>query len=189
MATINLLPWRKMRREAQKKQFYLLLISLFLCCIFVLGNMHFWMQHQIDLQLNSNQYIEQKIKNLDVKIEKIKSIQTKKKQLLSRMRVIQDLQKDRPNVVRLFNDLVKIATDGLTYYVIKRENKILTIEGFAESNTRVSKLMRNIKESSVLTNPDLQIIREQDTQQKAKDTNLSNLRYFNLLVHQVDKKG
>lgn len=189
MTTINLLPWRQRRREAQKKQFYLLLASLFLCCIFVLGNMHFWMEHQIDLQLKSNQFIEQQIKNLDEKLEKIKNIQTKKKQLLSRMRVIQDLQKDRPNVVHLFNDLVKIVPDGLTYHILKRENKLITIEGFAESNTRVSKLMRNIKDSSILINPELQIIREQDAQQKIKDVNLGNFRYFNMLVQQVDRKG
>lgn len=163
---INLLPWRQELREELKKQFLIILGAAALLSFLVVGSVHFYYQSLIDSQLSSNRYLKKEIKKLDKRIKQIKNIRKDKERLMARMEVIQQLQRDRPTVVRLFDSLVRVVPSGVNYSSLKRRKNTLMIDGSADSNTRVSKLMRNMENSEVLKDPSLTIIREGDSSKR-----------------------
>jgi type IV pilus assembly protein PilN len=117
---------------------------------------------------------------LDKKIGEIESLKTKRKQLLNRMKIIQDLQGTRPIIVRIFDELVRTLPDGLYYESLKREGDLITIKGVAESNNRISSLMRNFELSDWFSDPNL-------TDVSAKDKAGTN-NQFDMTVLQVTPK-
>jgi type IV pilus assembly protein PilN len=155
MAQINLLPWREERRQELKKQF---LVSLVLVLALGAGLVLLAdriVNGQIDNQNARNQYLTENIKVLDKQVAEIRDLQKRRNQLLDRMRVIQELQGNRPIIVRVLDQLVRTVPDGVFYTKLTTKGKTISISGIAESNNRVSSLMRRLDASDWLANPNL----------------------------------
>lgn len=155
MAQINLLPWREERRQRLKKEF-LTSIALVLAIgagLVLLADRI--VNGQIDTQTARNDYLVENIKELDKQVAEIRDLQKRRNQLLDRMKVIQELQGNRPIIVRVLDQLVRTVPDGVFYTAIATKDKQITITGVAESNNRVSSLMRRLDASDWLADPNL----------------------------------
>jgi type IV pilus assembly protein PilN len=155
MAHINLLPWREERRQELKKEFLVTLALVFTLGVGLVLLADRVVNSQIDNQKARNQYLTENIKELDKIIAEIRDLQKRRNQLLDRMRVIQELQGNRPIIVRVLDQLVRTVPDGVFYSSLKTKNKVISINGVAESNNRVSSLMRRLDGSDWLANPNL----------------------------------
>ena len=155
MANINLLPWRERQREERKQQFLITLGIAAGIAMIILFAFDRALVSQIGNQMARNQYLTQEISLLDKEIAEIRELQQQKKDLTARMAVIQDLQGKRPIIVRLFDELVRTLPEGIYYDTISRTESSISIVGIAESNSRVSALMRALDESAWFANPDL----------------------------------
>ena len=113
---------------------------------------------QIDHQQSRNQYLRARIALLDEEVAEIRDLQRKRNQLIERMRVIQALQGNRPVIVRLMDQLVRTVPDGVFYTSLETKANVVSIEGVAESNNRVSSLMRRLDASDWLENPNLDAV-------------------------------
>jgi type IV pilus assembly protein PilN len=158
MAKVNLLPWRAERRKARQREFYSLLGVAAVGAV-VLGLLvSFYYSEQVDGQKRRNDYLVGKIAELDKKIEEIQALDQEKERLLRRKEVIEQLQANRSQMVHLFDELVRTIPDGVRLSGIKQEGDKLTLDGYSQSNARVSAYMRNIEASGWMTSPDLSII-------------------------------
>jgi type IV pilus assembly protein PilN len=155
MANINLLPWRERQREERKPQFFATLGVATAIAALILFGADRVLVSQIDNQNARNRYLTEQIALLDKEIAEIRQLQQQKRDLTARMAVIQDLQGRRPVIVRLFDELVRTLPEGIYYDRITRTEQSISIEGIAESNSRVSALMRSLDESEWFANPDL----------------------------------
>lgn len=159
MAQINLLPWRDERRQELKKEFLgVIAFVLALAVALVLFGDRV-VNSQIDGQKARNAYLREHIAVLDKQVAEIRDIQKKRNQLLDRMRVIQELQGNRPIIVRILDQLVRTVPDGVFYTNLAARNKVINIRGIAESNNRVSSLMRRLDASDWLADPNLDAVR------------------------------
>jgi type IV pilus assembly protein PilN len=155
MAQINLLPWREERRQELKKAF-LASVALVLALgggLVLLADRV--VNSQIEHQSARNEYLVENIKVLDKMVAEIRDLQKRRNQLLDRMRVIQELQGNRPIIVRVMDQLVRTVPDGVFYNNLSTKEKQITISGIAESNNRVSSLMRRLDASDWLADPSL----------------------------------
>ena len=155
MAKINLLPWREERRQEQKKEFLVTtaLVALLSAGLVLLGDRV--VNGQIEYQKARNNYLTENIRELDKKVAEIRELQKRRNQLIERMRVIQELQGNRPIIVRIMDQIVRTIPDGVFYSNVSTKNRKITINGIAESNNRVSSLMRRLDASDWLANPNL----------------------------------
>lgn len=156
--TINLMPWREERRKQQQQDFLVLLGAAA-----ALGVLVWWIwtssvSAQIEDQQGRNSYIEKELALLDSQIKEIKELETRRAELVARMDTIQKLQNDRPSIVYIFDQIARTIPDGVYYTEILREGTKFTIKGVAESNTRISALMRGLNESPWFTDPSLQTV-------------------------------
>jgi type IV pilus assembly protein PilN len=159
MAQINLLPWREARREELKRQFLGVLGLVALAAVLLVVLADRIVNGQIDAQTARNDYLSQNIRALDAKVAEIRDLQRKRNQLIDRMRVIQELQGNRPVIVRVLDQLVRTIPDGVFYTEVEARDRVLSIEGVAESNNRVSSLMRRMDASDWLQDPNLDAVR------------------------------
>ena len=179
MARINLLPWREQLREERKQRFLVavggtLVIAAGL--IFLGGQ---YLDGAIEQQNARNDFIKKEIAVLDARIKEISELKERRAQLLERMKIIQDLQGNRPISGRIFDQMVRTLPDGVFFTELKRTDKSIAIVGSAESNNRVSSLMRNLDASEWLTSPNL-------TEVKAITAGaLDQANVFQLTVQQV----
>lgn len=155
MANINLLPWREERREELKKEYLIILVASVICAGLIVFAWHYYVNDQIANQQNRNIYLEQNIRELNAQVKEINAMKAKREELKDRMRVIQDLQGNRPEIVHLFDELVQTLPDGVFFSQLSRSGASITIEGTAESNNRVSSLMRRLDRSDWFTAPNL----------------------------------
>ena len=162
MSTINLLPWREEKRKELQTQFVMMLGVVALLAAAVWGAFHFYHVQLIEVENSRLAYIEQQIAVVDKKIEEIKQLEKEKERLLSRMRAIEQLQGNRPLIVRLFDELVLSLPEGVTVTKITQKGSSITIDGLAQSNARVSSFMRKIEGSKWFNNPALKVIKESD---------------------------
>jgi len=184
---INLLPWRAERKELLKKEFLTMLVfGVVVSCGLVLI-MHMTVVRQIAAQNENNTYLKNEIKQLDDQIAQIQRLEKEKQQLLAKMEVIQQLQASRPEVVRLFDAIVRIIPPGLFLTNLSRTGSHILIDGKAESNTRVSTFMRNIEASSLFKTPDLTLIQADDMKPdgKIESRPIDRLIGFNLKADEV----
>ncbi|HSG89872.1 MAG TPA: PilN domain-containing protein [Pseudomonadales bacterium] len=160
MTRINLLPWREELREERKKEFlqYLLFVAIIAGGIIFLGGS--WISGNIETQTARNDYIRGEIKVLDARIAEIRDLQRRREELLARMRVIQELQGNRPVIVRIFDQLVRTLSKGVFYTALNVSGTTVNVNGVAESNNRVSELMRAINQSEWFTSPNLRGLKE-----------------------------
>lgn len=158
MAKINLLPWREERRKLRNREAQTLFFATAFASVLVVLLIVFQYGRLIDGQLARNQLLETEIAAVDRKIKEVEEFEKERSRLLSRKQIIEQLQSSRSIMVHLFDDLVRTLPEGVRLASIKQAGDILTMEGSAESNARVSEYMRNLENSRWLGNPDLQIV-------------------------------
>ena len=155
MARINLLPWREERRELIKQQFLVVLGGVaVLGALLILLAMTI-VNSAISDQEARNNYMQGQITKINKEVAEISDLEKRRQQLLDRMTIIQDLQGTRPLIVRVFDEMVRTLPDGLFYTSVSRKEKRIDVEGIAESNNRVSSLMRKLDGSPWFADPNL----------------------------------
>jgi type IV pilus assembly protein PilN len=158
MAKINLLPWRQELRKEQQRQFFTIMGLTVVLVIVAVGAVYLQYSRLINNQNNRNAYLQQHINTVEKQIKEINDLAAKKERLLARMEIIQKLQRNRPEVVRLVDELVRVMPDGVYLTSFKQQGNNLLMTGVAQSNARVSALMRNIDQSEWMTDPQLVVI-------------------------------
>jgi type IV pilus assembly protein PilN len=162
MPKINLLPWRDELRAQRRNQFYMAMGGSFgIAAVVVLIGV-LLMNSIIDAQYDRNKLLTSEIVKLDERITEILNLEKKKDRLVARMKIIEQLQKSRPEIVHVFEDLVRTLPDGVHLTSVRQTGRRLEIQGTAESNTRVSAFMRNISKSEWLESPDLKVVEVKD---------------------------
>lgn len=158
MPRINLLAWRDELRTQRRNQFYIALggAAVVAGLVILISNLVF--SSIIGHQKSRNNILQEEIEILNIKIEEIIDLEDKKDRLLARMEIIEQLQRSRPGIVHVFDELVNTLPNGVHLTAVKQSGRRLEIVGSAESNTRVSALMRNIDKSDWLMDPDLEVV-------------------------------
>lgn len=156
MILINLLPHREAARKRRRENFYASLGGAFLIGGLLAGAGYLWLQAQIEMQQSRNALLQSEIKKLDSEIKEISTLQAEIAALRARQQAVEDLQGDRNLPVHLLNELVRQLPDGVYFTGMKQENQVVMLQGMAQSNERVSELLRNLGNSSPwLTKPEL----------------------------------
>ncbi len=158
MPRINLLPWREQERKVRRREFAVALgAAAFAAVIFVMGGKLLY-SSWTDSQNEKNNLLKKEIVKLDAAIADIQDLETRKQRLVARMEIIEKLQRKRPEIVHLFDELVKTVPEGIYLPAINQTGNKLEIHGVAQSSTRVSTFMRNIDSSTWMDNPQLQVV-------------------------------
>ena len=173
MIRINLLPHREEKRKARRQQFYSLLGMVTVLGALIVFLVYTVISGYISKQESKNEFLKQKIAVLDKEIEQIKRLKEQTQALLARKQVIESLQSDRAEAVRLLSELVKQMPEGVYIRSLRQEGVKISLGGYAQSNARVSTLMRNIEASPWLEKPRLIEI-------KAVQVDKRRLNEFNL---------
>lgn len=155
MIRINLLPHREEKRKARQMQFIALSVVSLLLGVLVWGLVHVAISTQISYQERRNDYLKQETEILDKQIAEIHKLKEQTKSLLERKDAVEKLQSDRSRVVHLFDQMLRILPEGVYLKSIKQNGDGITLVGFAQSNARVSTLMRAIEDSAWLESPKL----------------------------------
>lgn len=155
MARINLLPWREQLREERKKRFLTALAGVLVLAVALLMLVDRYLSAELSYQTARNTLVQKEVGQLDQRIKEISDLKARRKQLLERMKIIQDLQGNRQVIGRVFDQLVRSVPDGVYFNEVNMKDKIIGITGVAESNNRVSDLMRNLSASQWLASPNL----------------------------------
>ena len=183
MPQINLLPWRDELRKRREKEFIITAVIAALLMGAVVLGVHLHYESRIAYQNQRNTFIETEITALDKKIKEIENLKKERDRLIARTQVIQDLQAGRPEIVHVFDELVTTLPDGVYYTKVAQKGRGLNLHGVAQSNARVSSLMRSLDSSTWFENPSLVEI----TADLQKDRAI-RLSKFKLNVSQATKK-
>ena len=156
MILINLLPHREAARKRRRELFYAGLGASAFAGALVAGGIWLWYEAQISDQQSRNDVLSGEIRRLDAQIKDIATLQEEIQALRARQQAVEDLQADRNMPVHLLNELVRQLPDGVYISHLKQENQVVNITGVAQSNERVSELLRNLGNNSPwLTRPEL----------------------------------
>ena len=158
MPSINLLPWRAELRKRRQKEFLVGLGAAIGFGALIALLSHFAVSTMIDAQERRNDYLKAEIAELDKQIEEILALEEQKARMIARMEVIETLQKSRPEIVKLFDEMVATLPEGVYLTSVQQNARRLEFNGVAQSSTRVSAFMRNIDASGVMEKPDLKVI-------------------------------
>jgi type IV pilus assembly protein PilN len=158
MIRINLLPHRAEKRKAQQIQFIAFSVISVIIGAIIVGFVHITFVAKIDNQERRNAYLNKEIAVLDKQIDEIKKLREQTKSLLSRKSVVEDLQSTRADVVHLLDQMLRILPDGVYLKSLKQTGVKISLSGYAQSNARVSTLMRSIEDSPWLEAPTLVVI-------------------------------
>ncbi len=188
MPHINLLPWREELRKRRNKEFGVLAFVTVALMGGVVAGVHWHFQQRIDFQNERNRFLEAQIASLDKKIKEIQDLDREKERLLARMRIIQQLQSSRPEIVNVVDAIVKSLPEGVFYTAIRQTGLAFNMAGVAQSNARVSSLMRQLEASEWFENPSLVEIKAIPQPTEAGVTSDIKLSNFNLNVTQSQKK-
>lgn len=159
MATINLLPWRAERRAAMQRQFLVILGGMAVLGALIVLVADQFVSGQIAHQNSRNTYLKQHIAELDRQVKEIQELEKRRAELLERMEIIQGLQGKRPIIVRIFDEVVRTMPDGAYFLDMTRTNESVQVSGKAESNNRVSSLMRRLDSSEWFKEPNLTAVK------------------------------
>jgi type IV pilus assembly protein PilN len=155
MIRINLLPHREAKRKERRQQFYGLIGSVSILAGLIVFLVYTIISGYITAQEAKNDFLKKEIVKLDKDVDEIRRLKEQTQALLARKQIIESLQRDRAEAVRLLSELVKQTPEGIYLKSIKQEGDKVTLTGYAQSNARVSTLMRNIEASPWLTKPQL----------------------------------
>jgi type IV pilus assembly protein PilN len=164
MPRINLLPWRAEERKEKKLAFVVAIMGATVASLVAAFGAYMMLNAMIDSQLQRNARLKDEIKLLDKQIEEINSLESAKQKFIARMEIIEKLQRSRPEIVHVFDEIVKQLPEGVYLTSVKQTSKMLKFEGVAQSSTRVSTFMRNIDASEWLQKPSLDIIENKQGQ-------------------------
>ena len=180
--SINLLPWREARRKQQQRNFATVTASVLAATAVLMLLVRIELDSQIEFQQQRNQFLSSEIAVLDQKIKEIQELEKKKKNLIARMDVIQQLQVSRPEVVHLFDELGKTIPEGVQINDLTQTERSVAVNGVAQSNARVSVYMRNLDQSPWFQEPALQVI---ESQSEGKDKKGRQMSHFALKFKQT----
>jgi type IV pilus assembly protein PilN len=159
MPRINLLPHREQARKVRRREFMVGAGGAVVLAIIVAGVGKVVYSSWIDAQNEKNNLLKKEIVQLDSEIADIQDLEARKQRLVARMDIIEKLQRKRPEIVHLFDELVRTVPEGVYLTAIKQTPpRKLEIRGIAQSSTRVSTFMRNIDSSTWMDNPELQVV-------------------------------
>jgi type IV pilus assembly protein PilN len=158
MPRINLLPWREAERKRKRQEFGVGAVAALVGAALVYFVVNWQMQSAIDEQMARNNYLNEEISALDKQIAEILDLEEQKKNLQARITVIEQLELSRPEIVHVFDQLVRTTPDGIYLTSVKQTNRKIELKGIAQSSTRVASYMRNIDSSEWLKDPALQIL-------------------------------
>jgi type IV pilus assembly protein PilN len=158
MPRINLLPWRESERKRKRQEFILSIGAALATAALVTLIGRWQMNAAIEHQNGRNQVLGEEIAELDKQIQEILGLENQKRRLLARMEVIETLQRSRPEIVHVFDEIVRVLPEGVYLTFLKQTGTRFEIRGIAQSSTRVSAFMRNIDASEWLADPALSIV-------------------------------
>ena len=158
MPRINLLPWREGQRKERKLAFLVALGVAALAAGVASFAAYLLYGSMIESQEHRNQQLRVEIKTLDKQIEEINNLEVAKQKFIARMEIIEKLQRSRPEIVHVFDEIVRTLPEGVYLTGVKQTDKRLKFDGVAQSSTRVSSFMRNIDGSQWLRNPELEMV-------------------------------
>ncbi|MDH3647705.1 MAG: PilN domain-containing protein [Gammaproteobacteria bacterium] len=163
MPRINLLPWREELRKERQRNFAIAAAAAIVIGLGVIFAATTIYGGRIEHQNDRNSMLKAEITRLDEQIGEIRDLEAKKEMLLKRMGIIEQLQRSRPEIVHLFDELARTVPDGVYLESVKQQGSRLTLKGNAQSSTRVSAYMRNIDKSDWLEDPGLDVVETRDT--------------------------
>lgn len=167
MAHINLLPWREERRQERQKQFYFALVAGLVFAAAVLYLVVVYADNLIAEQNQRNTFLEQEIAKVDKKIKEINDLEKQRERLLARMQVIQELQQSRPKIVQVFDSLARIVPEGVNLERVNRTGNVLSFDGVAQSNARVSVFMQQVDKNAEYGESRLKVIKRTSSRDDA----------------------
>jgi len=182
MANINLLPWREAQRRERNRVTLGICIAMWVAALLLVFLAKMFMDSRIENQLSRNAYLQSEIDALSQVIKEIEDLKQKRDNLLARMEVIQTLQQNRSQIVHMFDDLVTKLPEGVYYEQVKKGDTRIAIQGKAQSNERVSALMRNIDASDWFERSSLKVV-------DVVDQNGLLVSQFDLEVKEQNKDG
>jgi type IV pilus assembly protein PilN len=162
MTKINLLPWREAHRQGKKKEFIQLLGVVLISAALMVLVWGRWVNSSIGNQTARNELLTREIAVLDGKIKEISELKERRRQMLARMEVIQALQGNRAEIVQVFDEFVRVTPDGVVFIEMKRVSGVVSLVGYAESNNRISALMRQLDASDRFQEPSLTKVEAND---------------------------
>src|SRR6202040_527197 len=163
MPRINLLPWREGQRKERKLAFLVALGVAALAAGVASFAAYLLYSSMIESQERRNLQLRAEIKTLDKQIEEINNLESAKQKFIARMEIIEKLQRSRPEIVHVFDEIVRTLPEGVYLTGVKQTDKRLKFDGVAQSSTRVSSFMRNIDASDWLRNPELEVVQTSKT--------------------------
>jgi type IV pilus assembly protein PilN len=152
---INLLPHRAEKRRARQIQFIALCVISVVLAALLVGSVQVAISTQISYQERRNTYLKQETVVLDKQIEEINKLREQTQALLARKNVVEGLQSTRSDVVHLLDQMLRILPDGVYLKTLKQTGNKINLVGYAQSNARISTLMRAIEDSPWLDSPSL----------------------------------
>ncbi|HEX4649440.1 MAG TPA: PilN domain-containing protein [Steroidobacteraceae bacterium] len=158
MPRINLLPWREGQRKERKLAFLVALGVAAVAAGVTAFAAYLLYGSMIESQEKRNQSMRAQIRTLDKQIEEINNLESEKQKFIARMGIIEKLQRSRPEIVHVFDDIVRTLPEGVYLTGVHQTDRRLKFEGIAQSSTRVSSFMRNIDASQWLRNPELEVV-------------------------------
>lgn len=158
MPRINLLPWREEQRTERKMAFLVALGAAAASALVAVFAVNLFYNGLMNAQEDRNERLRVEIRELDKQIEKINDLEQRKQNFIARMQIIEKLQRSRPEVVHLFDEIVRTIPDGTYLTALKQTGARIRIEGVAQSSTRVSTFMRSLDASQWLRDPELEVV-------------------------------
>jgi len=178
MIRVNLLPHREEKRKRRQQQFAVLAGIAIALGLVVAGGVWFFLDQQVDQQQRNVAYMKSEIDKLDKQIEEIRKIREETASLLAKKQVVEGLQSNRSEPVQLLDKLLRQLPEGVYLKQVRQSGPKVNIVGFAQSNARVSTLMRNLGASPYLENPELVEIHAVNANDKAG----SRINEFNMNI-------
>ncbi len=164
MPHINLLPWREEQRRERQRTFINIAVGAAVVTVGIVILAHININAMIQGQESRNSFLQDQITRVDEEIKEIESLEKEKEALLARMKIIQELQSSRSEVVHLFDEIARAIPQQVYLLELSRKGRQVSLEGVADSNDDVSAFMRNLNASAWFTNPRLLVIETGKTQ-------------------------
>jgi type IV pilus assembly protein PilN len=178
---LNLLPWREMRRKEQDRQLLSVAVGAWILMCLVIFYAHLHVSANIENQNKRNEFLQQEIAKVNKQIKEIKELKKKRQALIARMNIIYQLQGDRTMIVHVFDELARKLPEGIYLTNLTQAGANFALQGVAQSNARVSALMRSLESSDWFATPNLGVI-------NVVPLGGDRVSQFNMTVKQAHKK-
>src|SRR5918994_4042857 len=176
MPRINLVPWREAERKRKRQEFGVGALGALVAAGAIAFLVNLQMGAAIDNQRERNQYLTDEIAKLDKQITEILALEQQKQRLRARIQVIEQLERSRPEIVHVFDQLVRTIPDGINLTSLKQTDRRLELKGLAQSSTRVASYMRNLEASEWLKDPALDILETKGAGDGGSDFTLNTVQ-------------